>query len=96
MRLTDVFLAIPYIVLAVAIATILGRSENTVILVLGLTGWLGITRIVRASFLSLRELEYVEAARALGLSRHAHHHPAHPAERAPADHRATARSRSAA
>ena len=69
MRLTDVFLAIPYIVLAVAIATILGRSENTIILVLGLTGWLGITRIVRASFLSLRELEFVDAARALGLSR---------------------------
>jgi peptide/nickel transport system permease protein len=69
MRLTDVFLAVPYIVLAISIATILGRSENTVILVLGLTGWLGITRIVRASFLSIRELEYVEAARALGLSR---------------------------
>jgi ABC-type dipeptide/oligopeptide/nickel transport system permease subunit len=69
MRTTDMFLAIPYIVLAIAIATIFGRSENAVILVLGLTGWLGITRIVRASFLSLRELEYVEAARALGFSR---------------------------
>jgi ABC-type dipeptide/oligopeptide/nickel transport system permease subunit len=69
MRVTDIGLAIPYIVLAVAIATVLGRSENSVILVLGLTGWLGITRIVRASFLSLRELEYVEAARALGFSR---------------------------
>jgi peptide/nickel transport system permease protein/oligopeptide transport system permease protein len=69
MRLTDVFLAIPYIVLAVALATIVGRGENTVILVLGLTGWLAITRIVRASFLAVREHEYVEAARALGLSR---------------------------
>ena len=66
MRITDIFLAIPYIVLAVAIASVLGRSENTVIIVLGLTGWLGICRIVRASFLSLRQLEYVEAARALG------------------------------
>jgi ABC-type dipeptide/oligopeptide/nickel transport system permease subunit len=69
MRLTDVFLAIPYIVLAVAIASVFGRSENTIILVLGLTGWLGICRIVRASFLSLKQLEYVEAARALGYSR---------------------------
>jgi peptide/nickel transport system permease protein/oligopeptide transport system permease protein len=69
MRLTDVFLAIPYIVLAVAIASVFGRGENTVILVLGLTGWLGINRIVRASFLSLKQLEYVEAARALGYSR---------------------------
>lgn len=66
MRITDIFLAIPYIVLAVAIASVLGRSENTVILVLGFTGWLGIARIVRSSFLSLRQMEYVEAARALG------------------------------
>ena len=69
MRLTDVFLAIPYIVLAIAIAAVAGRSENSVILVLGLTGWLGLARIVRASFLSLKQLEYVEAAHALGYSR---------------------------
>ncbi|MCI3948223.1 MAG: binding-protein-dependent transport system inner rane component [Acidimicrobiales bacterium] len=66
MRVTDIFLAIPYIILAVAIATVLGRGENTVIVVLGLTGWLAICRIVRSSFLSLRQLEYVEAATALG------------------------------
>ena len=64
MRITDIFLAIPYIILAVAIATVFGRSENSVILVLGLTGWLAIARIVRASFLSLKQLEYVEAAHA--------------------------------
>jgi ABC-type dipeptide/oligopeptide/nickel transport system permease subunit len=69
MRITDIFLSIPYIILAIAIATVFGRSENSVILVLGLTGWLAICRIVRASFLSLKNLEYVEAARALGLSR---------------------------
>jgi ABC-type dipeptide/oligopeptide/nickel transport system permease subunit len=69
MRLTDIFLAIPYIILAVALATVLGRGENTVILVLGLTGWLAICRIVRSSFLSLRQLEYVEAATALGAGR---------------------------
>lgn len=69
MRFVDVFLAIPYIVLAVALATVLGRSENSVILILGFTGWLAISRIVRATFLSLKELEYVEAARALGFSR---------------------------
>ncbi len=69
MRITDVFLAIPYIVLAVAVAAVFGRSENSIILVLGLTGWLGVARIVRASFLSLKELEYVEAASALGFSK---------------------------
>lgn len=69
MRFTDIFLAIPYIILAIAVATIFGQSVNSVILVLGLTGWLGICRIVRASFLALSRLEYVEAARALGFNR---------------------------
>jgi ABC-type dipeptide/oligopeptide/nickel transport system permease subunit len=69
MRLTDIFLAIPYIILAIALATVLGRGENTVIVVLGLTGWLAICRIVRSSFLSLRQLEYVEAATAIGAGR---------------------------
>jgi peptide/nickel transport system permease protein len=68
-RLIDVFLAIPYIVLAVAIASVLGRSENAIIIVLGLTGWLAMARIVRSSFLSLKRLEYVEAATALGFSK---------------------------
>jgi ABC-type dipeptide/oligopeptide/nickel transport system permease subunit len=69
MRLTDILLAIPYIVLAVAIATVFGRSEGSLIFIIGATGWLGIARIVRASFLSLKQLEYVEAAHALGFSR---------------------------
>jgi peptide/nickel transport system permease protein len=69
MRFTDIFLSIPYIVLAIAIATIFGRSENAIILVLGLTGWLAICRIVRASFLSLKQQEYVEAAHAQGFTR---------------------------
>jgi ABC-type dipeptide/oligopeptide/nickel transport system permease subunit len=69
MRLTDVGLAIPYVILAVVIATVMGRSENAIILIIGLTAWLPISRIVRASFLSLKQLEYVEAARALGFSR---------------------------
>jgi peptide/nickel transport system permease protein len=47
----------------------MGKGVNTVILVIGITGWLGIARIVRSSFLSLRQLEYVEAAHALGYSR---------------------------
>ncbi len=69
MRITDVFLAIPYIILAISIATVFGRSENAIILVLGLTGWLPISRIVRASFLGLKQLEYVEAATALGFGK---------------------------
>jgi ABC-type dipeptide/oligopeptide/nickel transport system permease subunit len=69
MRITDIFLAIPYIVLAVAVAAVFGRSENAIILVLGFTGWLAVCRIVRSSFLQLKQLEYVEAATALGFGR---------------------------
>jgi peptide/nickel transport system permease protein len=65
-RIVEVFLSIPYIVLAVSIAAVLGRSENSVILILGAIGWLPIQRIVRASFLQLKEQEFVEAATALG------------------------------
>jgi ABC-type dipeptide/oligopeptide/nickel transport system permease subunit len=69
MRITDIFLAIPYIVLAVAVAAVFGRSENAIILVLGFTGWLAVCRIVRSSFLQLKQMEYVEAATALGFGR---------------------------
>ena len=69
MRVIDIFLSIPYIVLAIAIATVFGRSENAIILVLGLTGWLAISRIVRSSFLSLKQLEYIESAHAQGFTK---------------------------
>jgi peptide/nickel transport system permease protein len=69
MRVVDIFLSIPYIILAVSIATLFGRSVNSLIIVLGLTGWLAIARVVRATFLSVRKMEYAEAARALGFGR---------------------------
>jgi peptide/nickel transport system permease protein len=69
MRTVDIFLSIPYIILAVSMATLFGRSVNSLILVLGLTGWLAIARVVRASFLSIKKMEYAEAARALGFGR---------------------------
>src|SRR3546814_539523 len=69
MRRTSVVLARLFIVLAVAVAAVFGRIENAIILVLGLTGWLGVCRIVRSSFLQLKQMEYVEAATALGFGR---------------------------
>ena len=53
-RFTDVFLAVPYIVLTVAIAAVIGKGENTVLVVLAFTTWMGVTRIARASFLSIK------------------------------------------
>lgn len=69
MRITDVFLAIPYIVLAISVAVVFGRSVNTLIIVIGSIGWLPIARVVRSSYISLRGQEFVDAARALGLGR---------------------------
>ena len=67
MRAVDVMLSFPYLLLVMAIGAALDRtSVATVLLVLGLTSWLGTARLVRAKTLQVRELGFVEAARALG------------------------------
>jgi peptide/nickel transport system permease protein len=68
MRVTDVLLSLPYLLIALSIIVVIGPGEGTVILVLGFLGWMPISRILRATFLQVKENEYVEAARALGLS----------------------------
>jgi peptide/nickel transport system permease protein len=68
MRFADAFLAIPFIVLVVAAAGVLGPGLFTLILILGLTRWVTYARVTRAETLSVRESEYVTAARALGQS----------------------------
>lgn len=69
MRFTDMVLAFPRLVLLIMIIALFEPSIALIILVLGLTQWPGTTRIVRGEVLSLREQEYIQAARALGLSR---------------------------
>jgi peptide/nickel transport system permease protein len=66
MRVTDVFLAFPYILAAIAVVTVVGRGQRTVILVLGLLGWMPIARLLRSGVLAVKQREYVEAARAVG------------------------------
>lgn len=66
MRLVDTLLAIPFVLLAIVSASLFGQDLLGLILILGLTGWLGYARIVRSVVLSLKEMPYVEAARALG------------------------------
>jgi peptide/nickel transport system permease protein len=68
MRVTDVFLVIPWLALAIVLAAILGPSLGTIILVIGVTSWPGTARLVRAQVLSIRERPYVERAKALGAS----------------------------
>jgi len=66
MRLADVQLAFPFILLAIAIIAVLGPNLQNIIIVMGITGWVIYARVVRAEVLSLREKEYVLAVRALG------------------------------
>ena len=57
---------IPWLALAIVLASILGQSLITIILVIGLTSWPSTARLVRAQVLSVRERPYIERARALG------------------------------
>jgi peptide/nickel transport system permease protein len=67
MRLADVVMAFPSLVLIITIASVIGPSIYNVMLVIGLLGWPPIARIVRGMFLSLRKQEFVVAAQASGV-----------------------------
>ncbi|RKH24117.1 ABC transporter permease [Corallococcus praedator] len=66
MRLVDVLLAFPGILLALFITSVLGPSLANVVFALSFTGWTGYARLTRGQVLTLRERDYVQAARALG------------------------------
>lgn len=66
MRLTDIFFAFPALILAMAISGALGPSLTNAMIAIAIVSWPVYARLVRAQVLSLREREYVEAARALG------------------------------
>jgi peptide/nickel transport system permease protein len=66
MRIADVQLAFPFILLAIAIIAVLGPNLQNIIIVMGITGWVIYARVVRAEVLSLREKEFITSVRALG------------------------------
>jgi peptide/nickel transport system permease protein len=68
MRLTDWFLVIPWLALAIILASIFGQSLLIITLVIGLTSWAGTARLVRSQVLSVKERPFVERARGLGAS----------------------------
>ena len=68
MRVTDIFLAFPSLILAMAISAALGPSLTNVMIAVALVSWPAYARLIRAQVLALREREFVEAARALGSS----------------------------
>ena len=65
-RVTDWFLVIPYLPLAIVLATVLGRSLWVIIVVIGVTSWPGTARIIRAQTLSVSARPYLERSKALG------------------------------
>ena len=67
MRLADVVLSFPSLILIITVVSVLGPSIYNIMLVIGLLGWPPIARIVRALFLSLREREFVLASRTIGV-----------------------------
>jgi peptide/nickel transport system permease protein len=68
MRLVDIMLCFPSFFLILTVVALLPASIYNIMIVIGLTSWMGTTRFVRAEFLSLREQDFVAAARALGVA----------------------------
>lgn len=67
MRLVDVFYSMPGLLVAILLLALIGQGFWTIVVAIGLFRWMGTARLVRASFLSLRQMEYVEAARTIGV-----------------------------
>ena len=68
MRVIDIMLSIPTFFLILAVIAFVGPSIWNIMIIIGLTSWMGVARLVRAEFLSLKEREFVLAAKALGAS----------------------------
>lgn len=68
MRVVDIMYAIPYLLIAILLVTVLGRDFYLVVLAITAFSWMDTARLVRGQTLSLRKMEFVEAARAMGVS----------------------------
>ena len=68
MRFVDIMLAFPTFFLILAVIAIVEPSISTIMIIIGLTGWMDVARLVRAEFLSLKERDFVSSARAIGAS----------------------------
>jgi peptide/nickel transport system permease protein len=68
-RVIDVFMSFPHLMVILVLVTIIGPGLSNIVLVLGLLGWPSVARLVRGSVLSIKQMEFVKAAQALGLSK---------------------------
>jgi len=68
MRLVDIMLCFPTFYLILAVVAILSPSIYNIMIIIGLTSWMGVARLIRSEILSLKEREFIQAARAIGAS----------------------------
>ena len=68
MRCADIFLAFPYVLFVVAMIAVIGRGLQNVFIAIGILGWPSIARVFRSAILTVKENDYVDAARAMGAS----------------------------
>jgi len=71
MRLTDIFLTLPILVVALLLAAVLGPSIGNIILIIAIFSWAGVARVIRAQTLSLKNRSFIDAARVSGASNRA-------------------------
>lgn len=68
MRISEIFMCFPFLMICITLQAVFGNSIPTLIIILSVLSWPSIARIVRGQILSLREMDYMEACRALGIS----------------------------
>lgn len=68
MMLTDIFLSVPYLLIAIVLAAILGPSKNNIILILAILGWAGYARVLRSEVLRIKDMDFINLARVAGCS----------------------------
>lgn len=68
MRVADVFMAIPFLIAAMVLTTLLGKGISQMIIALTVFGWMGYARVIRSEILRIKEMDYVSAARSYGAS----------------------------
>jgi len=69
MMLTDIFMSMPYLLIAIVLAAVLGPSKNNIILILAILGWAGYARILRSEVLRIKEMDFVSLAKVAGCSK---------------------------
>ena len=67
MRICDIMMALPTLLLAICVVAVMGSSITNLVVVLSITGWIMVARVVRSTVMSIRDCEYVKAARVLGI-----------------------------